>query len=214
MKTSLRIVTTLAFVALSLPLSANETQEKVPAPGYRPECERTTSFAADITTASIRVYPTILRTPTNTTFSTESQQQIVAYLNDNKITKALADDSCIDPGELKGMGQFQWFQNDSEVIGKELQTRKISEPYILVMEILFPPMPDNRMMVFGIHCIVLDRKGENVFSFLLNSHHQMFVDAKMMANDSSEKNREELIRKATQVGLDALALQLQQEARD
>jgi len=211
MKTSLRIITVLTFIAISMPLSAHVTEEKTPAPGFRPECEGAASFAAEVKTSSIRVYPTIVRTPTNTTFSTESQQQIVDYLKENKVTHALSDDRSVDPGELKGVGQFQWFQNDCEVIGKEVQTRDISEPYILVMEVLFPPSRDHRLMVFGIHCIVLDSKGENAFSYLLNIQHQMFVDANLRTDDSSDKSRKELIQKATQVGLEALPLQLHEE---
>ena len=80
------------------------------------------------------------------------------------------------------------------------------------MEVLFPPIRGSSQAVFGIHCIILDNRGENAFSFLLNSHHQMFVDAKLTADDLSDESRTALIRKATDVGMQALAGQLQHAA--
>jgi hypothetical protein len=69
-------------------------------------------------------------------------------------------------------------------------------------------MRGDRQMVFGVHCIILNAKGENAFSFLLNSHHQIFTDAEMVADDRTEKSRNELIRKATEIGLEALVQQI------
>jgi len=201
----------LALAMQVATLTAHETEEKTPDPGFRPECERSAAFVAEVNAATIRVYPTIIRSPTNTTFSVDSQQQVISFLNGEDIAKAVPDTGTVDPGELKGRGQFEWFNNDLSVIGQELQKQKIEEEYILVMEILFPPQRGNRQMVFGIHCLLLDAAGENVFSFLLNSHHRMFVDADMVADDSSEQSRAELIRKATAVGMQALALQMHNE---
>jgi hypothetical protein len=74
------------------------------------------------------------------------------------------------------------------------------------MEILVPG--DNE--VFGIEVYVLDRQGRSAFSFLLNSHHQLFVDAKLVAKNSSEEAREKMIGNATRVGLVALEAQIEQ----
>ncbi len=59
--------------------------------------------------------------------------------------------------------------------------------------------------------MVLDAEGQNVFSFLLNAHHQMFIDAAMMTDNLSEKTHAELVQKATAVGLEALVAQIQNE---
>ncbi len=212
MRASIICATTLALAMSCLPLSADEDGGMTSAPGFRPECTLASQFTGSIGTATVRVYPTVIRTPTNTTFSIESQQQIVAFLNGKSITRAVADDQSINPGEITGHGQFQWFQNDMKAISRELQTRKAEEDYVLVMEVLFPPTRDNRLSVFGVHCIILDKTGKNAFSFLLNSHHQMFADAGMVANDRSEKSRAELIRKATTLGMEALVLQIRNAA--
>ena len=205
--------TAIILVLALLPIAhAHETAEKSPYPGFRPDCESGLAFVAGIKTALMRVYPTVIRTPTNTYFSIESQQQIVEFLNESNFITVKSDSSKVDPGELKGAAQFEWFMNDMAVIGKAIQSRGIADDYILVMEVLFPPTRGNRQSVFGIHLIILNAEGENAFSFLLNSHHQMFVDADMVVDDLSEKSRAELIRKATEVGLQALVRQMRLEA--
>ncbi len=210
MKTSMRFIIALAVFTLSLPIAADETEEKTPSPGFRMQSELVQSFVSDIKTATIRVYPSIIRTPTNTTFSTASQEQVVAFLNAQNMAAAVMDDQAIDPGQINGNSQFEFCQNDMKVIGSEIRKRKISEEYILVMEVLFPPTRDNKMAVFGIHCIILNNEGQNVFTFLLNSHHRLFVDAQMISDNLSEDSREKLIQKATRAGLEALRLQIDQ----
>lgn len=211
MKAKTCFAITIALAMQVAILKANESEMKTSDPGFRPACERSAAFVSEINTATVRVYPTIVRSPTNTTFSAESQQQIVAFLNEEKITRAVPDNRTIDPGELEGRGQFDWFQNDKAVIGQEVQKQNINEKYILVMEVLFPPQRGDSQSVFGIDCIVLNSAGEDVFSILLNSHHQMFVDADLVAADSSEQSRAQLIQKATAVGIQAFVLQIRNE---
>lgn len=211
MKAPVFSTTVLALAALCLSLPADETADKNPAPGFRPESELASAFIADVKTATVQVYPSVIRTPTNTTFSTESQQQVVAFLNENKITKAVADEMKFDVGELKGRGQFDWFRNAMATIGQEVESRGTDADYILVMEVLFPPQRGNKQTVFGIHCIVLDATGKNAFSFLLNSHHQMFMDAAMHVEEGTAETRTSLISQATAVGMEALAAQIQNE---
>ena len=211
MKVSTRFIIALGVASFSLSLSADEAEEINPSPGFRPECELASAFIADVKTSTVRVYPTIIRSPTNTTYSAESQQQVVAFLNGKKIIKAVSNEEKVDPGELQGRGQFDWFQNDMATIGREVKSQGIDEDYILVMEVLFPPQRGNRQSVFGIDCIVLDAEGSNGFSFLLNSHHQMFVEADLVADEVSEQSRAALVEKATAVGLEALVAQIQNE---
>jgi len=209
MKNVIQFIIVMAVFTLCQKAAAHETHEKISVPGFRMESELASRFISDIKTATIRVYPTIIRSPTNTTCSTMSQEQAVAFLDKNKVANAVKDNNEINPGELQGLGQFQWCQHDMEIIGREVQKRKVKEEYILVMEILFPPTRNNRQAVFGIHCIILNNQGQNAYTFLLNSHHQMFVDANMVANDLSAESRNQLINKATNVGLEALVMQIE-----
>ncbi len=121
MKMSTRFIIALAVASFALALSADEAEEKNSSPGFRPECELASVFIADVKTATVRVYPTIIRSPTNTSYSAASQQQVVAFLNGKKITIAVSDEVKIDPGELQGRGQFDWFQNDMATIGREVE---------------------------------------------------------------------------------------------
>ena len=74
----------------------------------------------------------------------------------------------------------------------------------MVMEILLP----NDSEVFGIEIYIVDSDGQHVFSFLLNEHHTMFAEADLYARSSSEKARNEMILRATRVGLEALHAQI------
>jgi hypothetical protein len=74
------------------------------------------------------------------------------------------------------------------------------------MEVLIHP--SNRS-VFGIHCLIFDRDARSVFSFLLNSHHKLFADAKMSVPEPSPESRATLVTQATRIGVIALAQQIE-----
>ena len=209
MRTS-TLQTTIAACAaiLCLSVSAHETEEKIPVPGFRPESSLASEFLKTSKTATVTVYPSIVRTPTETSFSDASQKQVVTFLKKNKMAKTIKPGKKVDPGKLEGQGQFGMFQNDMKNIAGELKKRKSVAEYILVMEFLIPPQRNRATEIFGIHCIILNKKGENAFSFLLNSHHKPFIDAQLRATDASEKAFDVLIEKSTAVALKALSEQI------
>ena len=184
---------------------AHEAAKNISDPAYRPPSENAAEFIKALKTATVAVYPSILRTLEETSYSVKSQQQIVSLLNEKQVTAAVAETSPIDPGELKGKSQWDMFQNDMQTIAEELRSHKSAAQYSLVMEFLFPP---GNHAVFGIQCYVFDQHRENAFSFLLNSHHKLFVDARLSVGDSSAASREKLIEKATKVGVTALIQQV------
>lgn len=201
--------TVVACIAIQcLPALAHETKEKSPAPGFRPESEHAAAFCEAVENTTVAVYPTIIRTADGTTYSTSSQHRVVADLNEREITTAVADGQTIDPGELVKGPQFAMFNSDMEAIGKELKQRESETPYHLVLEILFPPSRSGSLSAFGIHIYILDQQGQNAFSFLLNSHHKLFVDADLKVDFDSDMSREMLIAKCTTVALTALRQQL------
>jgi hypothetical protein len=174
-------------------------------PAYRPYSENAAAFLKALETATIAIYPTIVRTLEETSYSPDSQKQIVSLLDQEKITTAVTKTSTIDPGELKVGSQWEMFLHDMHAIADELKGRASDTQYSLVMEILLPP---GNQSVFGIHCYVLDRQGRNAFSFLLNSHHRLFIEANLNARDSTPASRAILITRATQVGVNALIQQV------
>ena len=98
-----------------------------------------------------------------------------------------------------------------DALGKEVAKVKVEADYALVVELLI--YPDQNSAVWGIHCYVLDREGTNAFSFLLNSHHKMFVDAALKTQDRSAKGQEKLVARAVRTALKALKQQIEEEAK-
>ena len=196
----------LAFV-VAIPALAHETQEKVEDPGFRPESGQASAFIESFDSATIAVYPSIIRKVDRTAYSYTSRERIIASLNESGTTNAIAANSRIDMGVLHGGSQWEWFQNGIEAVSREVQKKARDVDYSMAMEILFPP---GNQYVFGVHIYILDRNGENAFSFLLNSHHRSFVDANMVVENSSEAAHTRVIEKATQLGLAALRAQIEQ----
>ena len=82
--------------------------------------------------------------------------------------------------------------------------------YHLAAEVIVIQQPNNHLGVWGIHMYILDQAGNNAFSFLLNSHHQLLVDAKLFSEDHSEAAVDRLVARSTQVILKALDQQIEQ----
>ena len=197
------------WVFIALPAFAHETQEKVDDPGFRPESKLAAGFVESVDNASITVYPSIVRRVERTAYSFLSRDQIVASLSKDSTTKVRVASSRIAVGNLSGRSQWDWFQNGIEAVSREIQRKPLNTNYGLAMEFLFPP---GGQSVFGVHVYILDRNGENAFSFLLNSHHRSFVEADLVVEDSSEAARTRVVEKATRLGLAALQAQIQQQA--
>ena len=198
-----RFVFCLAVLVLQGCVSQNDKHNLAPA--YRPHSENSSAFLEALKRARLSVYPSIVRTIEGTSYSTKSQQQIIERLREAQLTTLVEEKNQLDPGKLTGKSQWEIFINDKQGIVEDMQRQGVKGDYSLVMEILFPP---GNQEVFGIHCYVLDSQGENAFSFLLNSHHQLFSDAKLRADDASLASRELLIEKATRVGVSAFIQQV------
>jgi hypothetical protein len=56
-------------------------------------------------------------------------------------------------------------------IGETLKGQGSDADYHLFMELVWP---FSGGPIFGIHCYVFDQQGQNAFSFLVNSHHELF----------------------------------------
>jgi hypothetical protein len=188
------------------PALAHEHDIKTPDPGFRPESEHTAAFLEALDTAAIAVYPTLLRRESRTASSFASQNQIVALLNKSGVLTVRAAPNRVDLGALRGSSQWEIFESDMQRIGESLQKWRSDARYHLFMEFLLPVSDQN---IFGVHVYVLDAEGRNAFSFLLNSHHQPFVDARLVAENSSEAARESMIERATSLGVVALEAQIE-----
>ena len=185
--------------------TSHETEQTTSDPGFRPDSEHTVAFLDALDTATIAVYPTIIRRSTRTAHSFESRDQIVTFLNEHDVVAAVAASNRIDLGKLWAMSQWDLFQSDMERIANAVKGWRSDAQYHLFLEVLFPVDDQN---IFGIQCYVLGKNGENAFSFLLNSHHRSFAKAELFARNSSREARTKLLRKATHLGVSAFEAQI------
>lgn len=201
---TLRTVLSLAICLIAVSVAqAHETAETIPVPGFRPESALETRFLEDVGSATIAVYPTMVRRADRTAHSFPSRQQVVTFLNERGIGRAFSANRRIDRGGMHPDSQWNMFQASLQIVGEAVAASDVEADYVLVLEILVP----GDEAVFGIECYIVDRQGENAFSFLLNSHHRMFAEAGLVVADSSQAARDALTRKATDLAMEALAAQ-------
>ena len=196
------IAACLAFLSLSA--TAHQPETTIPDPGFRPQSEYAQVFLDSLDTATVAVLPTIVRRADRSALSFASQRQIVDFLNDARITNAVAKPKRIDLGPLPRSSQWPIFENALRVTAQSIEGYQSDADFTLVMEFLVP----GNQSVFGIECYILDNQGRNAFSFLVNSHHQIFADANLVAENSTEEARARMIEEATRVGLAALIQQI------
>jgi hypothetical protein len=184
--------------------AADEPQQIVREPGYRPDSEFAAAFLDAVGNTSIDVLPTMVHRAGRTAHSFASQQLIVDFLNDNGIAAATSRPYRIDLGNLQRRSQWDLFQRGMAATASTVSNQEAVASYVLVMELL---VPDDQQ-IFGIHVYILDQQGRNAFSFLLNAHHQLFDEASLAASDTSEVARERMLANATHTGLVALQAQI------
>ena len=192
------------LVVLSLSAAAHESEKTIQDPGFRPQSEHAQAFLDSLDTTTIAVLPSIVRRGDRSAHSFASQRQIVVSLIDAQITNAVEKPERIDLGALPRQSQWQVFENAMQRIARSIRGYQTDADFTLVMEFLVP----GDQAVFGIECYILDKQGRNAFSFLLNSHHRIFADANLVAENSTETARTRMIERATSVGLAALIQQI------
>jgi hypothetical protein len=191
-----------AFFCLSA--AAHEPEQTIPVPGFRPPSDLAQVFLDDVGDMSIDVLPSVVRRFSRTAHSFSSQQLIVDSLNENRLGTASVRHDRVDLGPLLKHSQWELFQEGLAAVSEAAANRDTGADYTLLMEFLVP----GDESVFGVEVYIVDAEGRNAFSFLLNSHHQMFAEAGLVAQGSSEAARERMIENATRLGLRALQDQI------
>lgn len=206
----------LVLVCLTPCLQAHETKKKSPAPGYRPESDYSAAFLSSVGTCRMAVYPTIVRAKSTRdddftlSCNKASQQAVLKHLTKKDIADPNGCMTELDLSRMKGNAQWEFFQSSMKLMAEQIKQSNMETDYHLAVEVIIVPRPNNRLAVFGIHVYILDQAGHNAFSFLLNSHQQLFVDAKLNTDDNSKKAIEKLVANSTRVALQALDQQIQQ----
>jgi hypothetical protein len=153
----------------------------------------------------VAVLPTVVRGIDRSTHSVPSQRLIVELLAEHGLATATAADRPVDFAVAPHQSQWELFQGSLRTLATTLEKSQSDWNYVLVMEVVLPP---GDQAVFGIETYIVDRKGRNVFSFLLNAHHEVFAAADLVVADGTEQALEAMILDATRVGVLALNAQV------
>lgn len=177
-------------------------------PGFKPESELSAAFLQSYKQSKFVAYPTVVRTPDSTAYSLSSAKAFAELLSADLDLDVEFNESILNPGELEGRGQFDFFNNDMKRLANAIKEEGTSADYYVILEILFPPQSSEAVDVFGIHILILDKDTENAFSFLLNAHHDYFSYNSLSAANAESANLEMLKLKCARVAFDALKKQI------
>ena len=175
-------------------------------PGFLVESDLNQAFINSYKESKFIIYPTITRAIDTTNWSELLSETFAQKLKRDENLDISLNKDLLNPGELIGAGQFEFFKNDMKSLANEVRLKKEESDYFIIPEILFAPKSNETLFVFGIHIFILNKDGENVFSFLLNSHHELFIDAKLYAYSPNESDLEELKQRCLDVGIKAFRL--------
>lgn len=202
---------TLAWIAMA-PIGAHESEHKITVPGFRPPTEAASAFVQHAGSSTIAVFPSIIRTvkPAEDQIvqehSSVALDGVVEFLKENSLGNGVKTDFELEIGEASKGGQFAVFNETIQVIGRQLERYEGDADYVLVLDIIRV-----NTRAWGIQSYLLNRSGENVFSFLLNSHHQALVDADIHIEDESAENQEKFITECIELALESLKAQVEME---
>lgn len=181
-------------------------------PGYRPapEAGEAELFCKRAGEMSITVFPTAVRTREGTFYDAASGTSIAASATAAKIGTVSASGSEVALGEITGKGQYDLFQRGLARLCSHVAEHPVESQYVLLVECLLTPIPSGGQAVGGIHCYVVDSVGKNAFSFLLNSHHRLFAEGTLRADDPSAEARAVLVNRSGELAVEALGQQISQ----
>lgn len=197
-------LTAICITLLATTGAAHEHSQTIPDPGFRPESAHAGAFIDQLSAATVAVLPSMVRRADRTAHSFASQQQVVTLLNESGLIAAVSKPKRIDRGPLRRNSQWEVFDYGLLDLSEALERYRTGTDFILVVEFLIPDGQE----VFGIECYILDQSGNNAFSFVLNSHHEIFASARLRAQDSSEAARADMISNATRIVIAALQRQI------
>jgi len=196
----------LGAIKQSIGVELSSLNKYIGNPGFLVESDLNQAFINSYKESKFIIYPTITRAIDTTNWSELLSETFAQKLKRDENLDISLNKDLLNPGELIGTGQFEFFKNDMERLANEVRLKKEESDYFIIPEILFAPKSNETLFVFGIHIFILNKDGENVFSFLLNSHHELFLDAKLYAYNPNESDLEELKQRCLDVGIKAFRL--------
>ena len=153
----------------------------------------------------IAVFPGVVKNDDGTTYHLASRDTIASSFQNRGVSSVHLVDGEVDLGGLEGINsQWALFERSMPLFSDHLKANPIDSGYALVAEYV---VEETINVIHVIQCYILDSDGEDAFSFLLNSHHQLFSDAR--PETEAVESRDELIGKGADVIVKALQYQFE-----
>lgn len=165
------------------------------------ESDKYRQFYHSLKEKGITIFPGVAKDDDGNTHHLASRDTIASFFQDRGVLNVHLIDQEVGLGGLKGINsQWALFERSMSLFSDHLKANPIDSGYALMAEYVV-----NRT-IHVIQCYILDSDGEDAFSFLLNSHHKLFNDARL--ETEAVESRNELIGKGTGVIIKALQFQL------
>ncbi len=165
------------------------------------ESDKYKRFYHSLKEKGIAIFPGVVKDDNGTTYHLPSRDTIASFFQNRGVSSAHLADQKVDLGGLEGInGQWALFERSMSLFSDNLKANPMDSGYALMAEYVV------NKTIHVIQCYILDSHGEDAFSFLLNSHHKLFVDARL--ETEAVESRDELIGKGTDVVIKALQYQL------
>jgi len=177
---------------------------------YMEECPVTESdrykrFYHSLKEKGITVFPGVVKNDNGTTYHLASRDTIASFFQNRGVSSVHLADVEVGLGGLEGLNsQWALFERSMPLFSDHLKTNPIDSGYALMAEYV---VEETINVIHVIQCYILDSDGEDAFSFLLNSHHKLFTDARL--ETEAVKSRDESIGKGADVIVKALQYQFE-----
>lgn len=208
MRRALRLAT--ALLLLPAAAAAHESKTAKPAPAYRPDAEKQEAFLKDVGEARVAVLPVIVRSSAGTAHEAGAAERIAALLNERGLAEARVVEGEVDLNAVTAPVQWAVFEQGLELVGAHVASSTPACDYAMVVECLITRRRGGGQAVGGLQCYIVDARGANAFSFLMNSHHMLFRDAQLRAEDTAA-GRESLVNRCALLAAEALRRQIAEE---
>jgi len=169
------------------------------------ESDKYKSFYHGLKEKGIAVFPGVVRNDDGTTYDLASRNAIASFFQSRGVSNVHLADEEVGLGGLEGLNsQWALFERSMPLFSDHLKANPIDSGYALIAEYV---VEETINVIHVIQCYILDSDGEDAFSFLLNSHHKLFTDARL--ETEAAKSRDELLGKGTDVIIKALQYQFE-----
>lgn len=139
--------------------------------------EAATRFQQSLGSTTITVFPTFVRAADGISYDDASAARIAEFFARNSLAKTVLVSEKISLAGTKQPYQQDRFRESLHLFANSVQLSTVDTDYAMVAEYLVAPAKNGGEAVGGIHCYLVNRRGEPVFLVMLNSHDEIFAKA-------------------------------------